>query len=351
MNIHFDLVHPSDVNLFKNAINKLHLQGHRIFLTLRERGKLSVIAKTELGSFEISTIGKHEKGFIKKLAALIRREVDLFRYLKRNQINITVNQSFSSVISCKILKIPFINFEDDFEYKLAFHYARLFSTRDIMPDFIPAKGRNIFKYHGFKELAYLHPEEFRPNKNAPVDFGLTPLNYVFIREISNISLNYANVKSYLDKVIELIDLKGLPILLSLEDKGLSGKFADRCTILQEPINDIYSLIANSLFTISSGDTMAREACLMSTPTIYTGGRAMLMNTPLIEKGIMFKADTFEEITSLVDFFLADENAIKIRSEAAKILSREWENTTEVILKHISDFSEELKARNENEILQ
>jgi uncharacterized protein len=338
VNIHFDLVHPSDVNLFKNVINRLHEEGHSIFLTLRERGKLSIIAETELGSYKISKIGKHEKGFYKKLIALIIREVKFFTYLRKNKIQISVNQSFSSILSCKVLGIPFLNIEDDYEYKRAFHYARLFSTRDIMPDFIPAKGKNIYKYHGFKELAYLHPSVFQCDNTVPAKLGLVPLKYVFIREIANISLNYTNRRSFLEDVVELIHARGLQIILSLEDKGLSGQFENKCIILKEPVEDIYSLIANALFTISSGDTMAREACLTSTPTIYTGGREMRMNLPLIEKGIMYKADTFKDISRVVDFFLVDDHALKIRSEAKTIISKEWENTTEVIIKHIRDLT-------------
>lgn len=337
MNIHIDLVHPSDVNLFKNVINRLYSEGNNLFITLRERGKLLVIAQSELGSFEINIIGKHEKGFLRKLLALIRREYYLYFFLKKNKINISINQGFSNVLACKLLKIPFLNFEDDFEYKLAFHYARLFSTRDIMPDFISATGKNIYKYHGFKELAYLHPAVFLPNINALGTLGINPLKYVFIREISNISLNYNGRVSYIEKVVDFVSSKGLQILLSLEDKSISNKFVNKCIILQEPVEDIYSLIANSLFVVSSGDTMAREACLLSTPTIYSGGRDMLMNNPLIEKGIMFKADTFTEITDRVNYFLLDDNALKIRAEAKKIISSEWENTTDVILKHIGDF--------------
>ena len=64
---------------------------------------------------------------------------------------------------------------------------------------------------------------------------------------------------------------------------------------------------------------------------------MLMNAPLIEKGLMFKEDTLEEIFFRINFLLEDENAIKIRKKASKTITEEWENTTSVILQHILDF--------------
>jgi predicted glycosyltransferase len=142
----------------------------------------------------------------------------------------------------------------------------------------------------------------------------------------------------LEEIVDQLHSKGIKILLSLEDKSLSGMFEKKCIILQEPVKDIYSLMTNALFTISSGDTMAREACLLSTPGIYIGGRVMLMNTPLIEKGLMFKEDTLEEISRRITFMLEDENALKIREKANRTLMEEWEDTTSVILKHILDFN-------------
>jgi len=338
MNILFDLVHPSDVNLFKNAISLLEKEGHIIHITIRERGKLYSIAKEELKNYKIDVIGKHENGFINKAFALLKREIDLFKYMRLNKINISVNQGFSNVISCRLLNIPFIIFEDDFEYKLAFYYAKFFSSRDIMPDFIPAKGKNVFKYHGFKELAYLHPDIFSPNTESFTDANISRYRYVFIREISNISLNYSNRISYLDEIVNFVNAAGLQIVLSLEDKSLSGRYANQCIVLKEPVHDIYSLMANALFCISSGDTMAREACLLGTPTIYTGGREMLMNKPLIAKGIMFKDDNLEMINNRLRIMVLDDNAREIRSEALKTIGEEWVNTTDVILKHILDFN-------------
>jgi hypothetical protein len=300
---------------------------------------LSEIAKAELSSFEICPIGQHESRFFNKLSALVEREFQLYHHLKNKKIQISVNQGFSSIISCKLLNIPFIIFEDDYEYKLAFHYARLFSKRDVMPDFIPASGHNIYKYHGFKELAYLHPNQFMPDNNVLKSLGILPGKYAFLREISNISLNYANRKSYLVQLIENIISRGIQIVLSIEDKTISSRFRHTCIVLEEPLGDIYSIIANASFAISSGDTMAREACLLGTPTIYTGGREMIMNTPLIEIGILFTAYTIEDINLRIDYLLTEDNLLKIRSEIGGTIKKEWEDTTEVIINHIKDFIE------------
>jgi len=335
--IHFDFVHPSDVNLFKNTILFLKNEGHEIFLTLRNRGHLLVIAQEEFKNFEITIIGTHQKKFFKKLIALISREYYFFNYLKKNEIQLSVNQGFSNILSCKLLKIPFIIFEDDYEYKMAFYYAKTFATRDVMPDFIPARGKNTFKYHGFKELAYLHPKIFKPNIEALTNYDLIPESYVFIREISNSSLNYSERISFLDDIVKFLKNKKTKILLSLEDKSLKKQYEKNCIIINEPVQDIYSLIYFACFTISSGDTMAREACLLSNPCIYTGGRIMLMNNPLIEQNIMFFEKTSKDSIDRISYLLKDEKYKGIKESARKQINNEWDNTTDIIIQNINDF--------------
>ena len=98
------------------------------------------------------------------------------------------------------------------------------------------------------------------------------------------------------------------------------------------------------FAVSSGDTMAREACLLGTPTIYTGGRDMIMNNPLIEGRDYVKEDGFEAINKKINFILSENNAKNIRQRINNRVLTEWDDTTEVIQKHINDFKK-LFARN------
>jgi len=73
----------------------------------------------------------------------------------------------------------------------------------VVPNFFPSKG-NVLKYNGFKELAYLHPNYFVPNKKILEDYDLEQDKYVFIREVSKGSLNYKNVPPIgLSKILDL----------------------------------------------------------------------------------------------------------------------------------------------------
>lgn len=336
MNILFDINHPVDVNCFKNSIKILSREGHRVIVTYRPRGKLRTIINSELGEFTPVQIGKHYSIFIMKIIGQLYRDICFLSFNKRNKIDLSVGTS-TNVISSWLLGIPHLAFEDDIEYKIPFYHANFFATRHIMPSCIDFKGKKVYHYKGLKELAYLHPDYFFPRLEGLQKFDVEPDKYIFIRKVANVSLNYRKKDNLTLAVIHKIRELGFKILLSLEEKRMENAYRDNCIILEEPLKDIFSLMNYALFTISSGDSVARESCLLGTPTIYTGGREMLVNRELIEAGCMFREDTVEEIVERINFLSKVEVKQKVKKLVRIKIENEWDNTTEIILKHIKDF--------------
>ena len=344
MRILFDFNHLVDINFFKGAILQLKKEGNEIIITSRKRGKLEEILKYELGDFQITNIGVHHKSFLTKIFFQLYRDLIFIRLLKQNKVNIVVCFGPTSAIAAKIKKIPYLAFDDDYEYKIPFYHANWFSTKHIYPDYITFKNKKTSHYHGFKELAYLHPNHLSPNEAILEKYGLIKDEYVFIREISQISLNYKTKNSLLECVIKLLEARGLKIVLSLEDKSQKSKFSSSCIILEEPVIDLYSIMYHSLLAISSGDTVARETSLLGIPTIYTGGRAMSINSPLIKAGVL---TYLQEITD-IEIFIRDASTDKkteTRNSITALIKNEWVDTTAVILGHINQAIDENNQKN------
>jgi hypothetical protein len=336
MNILFDLNHPKDVNCFKNSIRTLSKRGHHIIVTYRPRGKLQAIVHSELSEFSPVKIGRHYSSFIMKILGQLMRDFAFIPFHRKNKIHLSVGTS-TNAMSSWLLRIPHLALEDDIEYKIPFYHANLFATRHIMPSYIKIRRKNVYHYKGLEELAYLHPAHFSPREEELIKYQVEPGDYVFIREVAGVSLNYKKRNSLNLDVVKKLRKLGLKILLSLEDAGMKEHFEDHCTILQEPVDDIFSLMKYALFTISSGDTMARESCLLGTPAIYTGGREMLLNKELIEMGCMFKEESLNDITDRIEYL--SQNDVKERT--GKLIrhkiEHDWDDPTQVILKHIKDF--------------
>lgn len=338
MKILVDLNHPVDVNFFKNAIALLAKQhGCTIEITLQPRGKLVPILQRELPDYHFTPIGMFRKSMAAKVIGLAFRFPRFLNHVRRGKYDVVMSFGGTGVCHATfILRTPSVIFDDDIEYGIGIYPYKPFATRLVMPQHIPVRGRNVVKYKGFKELAYLHPNHFKPDEGALREYGITPAKYVFVREVSNISMNYTHLKEgQLADVCRHLRTLGLNVVLSLEDKSLTDRFAPYCIILQEPVRDIYSLMHFALLTISSGDTMARESCLTGTPVIYTGGRFMSVNSELIRKGIFFEPDTDHTVMKLVDMIIEQNIKVKTREIMQQALSScEWEDTTEVIVHNV-----------------
>lgn len=337
MKILVDLHHPSDINFFKNAILLL-AKRHEcdIGLTVQPRGRLVSIVQRELPDFPFSVIGTYRKSLAGKMCEAAYLCLRLLTHVPRGGFDVVA--SFGGVGICHatyVLRKPSVIFTDDIEYKLAFYPYKPFATRIVVPQQVPLRGKKVVKYRGFKELAHLHPNYFKPDEGALREYGLIPEAYVFVREVSGISMNYAHLENgRLAGVCKHLTNMGVNVVLSLEDKSLAGRFAPHCTILEEPVKDIHSLMYFASLTISSGDTMARESCLTGTPAIYTGGRYMSINTDLIGKGIFFESDGGRSVVSLAEQIIKQNMKEKTRRIVRQALSNEWEDTTEVIVSNI-----------------
>ncbi|NOU17097.1 MAG: DUF354 domain-containing protein [Bacteroidales bacterium] len=334
MNILFDLLHPADVNLFRNSINTLSQEGNLVYLTYRHRGVLDLIAKSELPEFTITRLGSHRKSLFGKIFSIIQREYLAFRFLRRNKIKLVICQGLASGIACKLLGVKILHYDDDSEYRFTFLLGKWFSDIDVMPDFMPVNGKNFFKYRGYKELAYLHPNYFTPNHDILKEYGLQPNSYVFIREIANVSVNYHNRIGLLPEIVIYLKNKDIKILLSIENKALVNEFNDNCIILKEPVKHLYSLIYFSRFVISSGDTMAREACLLGNPCIYTGGRMMQANQRFIDIGAMVKTELIEEVYSTIDTMMDVSFNQSSKEKMTALIANEFEDTNAVLFSQI-----------------
>ena len=333
MRIVVDLVHPADVNFYKNAIKLLIEKGEDVILVVRSRGILVSILEREI-DLPINIIGKHYSSLFGKIFGAIKRDINLFYFFKKLDIDISTSFSPHPCRASRILGKPSIVFDDDYVYKLTFYLSKIFATRFVIPDSIPSYGKNIYKYHGFKELAYLHPQYYKSNKKILNKYELEKDKYIFVREIAGVSLDYKKSVMDLSKITKSLVKEGFKVILSLEDKSRKELFIDHCVILKEPIEDIYSLLKYSAFTISSGDTMAREASLLGTPSIYTGGRALPVDEDLIKNKCMFKVDELNNVEDIAKNIIKSNWKIKVQNIIKQKIENEWDDTTEIIINNL-----------------
>lgn len=280
MNIWIDIYHIPQLNYYVHFIDILNKRGDTIYVTILNRGKLAKIAKKELDRYEhvkLYVIGRHRmKKWSVILEANLLRVIELFFWSLFKRIDISFSNGFQHGFIAVLKRFPAYSFHDDPQAG-DHHLMDVFCKQDhallyeLPEDYPPLHPKDIL-VRVMKEWAMLSPKYYMPNINTLEKYGVKPKEYVFLREVSVGTFNYAGQERGAIRNIQHLIPKNKKVLFSLEEKNRRGEYPEDWILLQEPIEDIHSLIYYSAGLVSSGDSMAREAALLGVPSYYLGVR-------------------------------------------------------------------------------
>lgn len=286
MNIWIDIYHIPQLNYYVHFIDMLNKEGHTIYVTILDRGRLVKIAKKELAQYEhvkLYVIGKHRmKRWSVLLEANLLRCICLFFWALFKRIDISFSNGFQHGFIAILKRFPAYSFHDDpdaSDHKL----MDIFCTRDHALLYQLPNGRELHKKDilmpCLKEWAMLSPTYFSPHVEALDVYGVRPKEYIFLREVSVGTFNYASqergaIRNVIPAIERLRTFKGdkMSVLFSLEEKHRRNEYPEDWILLQEPVQEVHSLIYYAAGLVSSGDSMAREAAELGIPAYYLGSR-------------------------------------------------------------------------------
>jgi predicted glycosyltransferase len=304
-----------------------------VVISVFRRGRLQDIVNKEYPGVRTIPLGRHRQRRLGKLFGLFDREARLLALISRERFDIVTGYGFYPAIASRPLGIRSVLFHDEYEHEISLLLARMFGTRLVVPDSLPITGRNVRRHPGFKELAYLL--DFVPDPGVLKEYGVKVDGYVFVRDIAPITasrLRYVMVD--LEPVLRKLRRKGLRILYYGESDEKKDTYRKYCTILKEPLTDIFSLLYYAKCVITSGDSIAREAALLGTPMVYTGHRTMKANRPLYEMGAHNHPLLPGDIDKAVRAALKPGRKREMRAKIKYNIGHEWADTTEIVLEEL-----------------
>lgn len=277
MNIWIDLAHIPQYNFYKWLILKCAEEGQTVYVTVLKRGKMPNIVRKELGgtaNVRISFIGKHRsRKWSAILEANIIRNFQLIVWATGKHIDMGFSNGYQLALIGWLKGFPTYSFDDDpqtVDYRPKLWFNK--ETCYCLYKYSDALSPKAHVLPVLKEWSYLAPEYFHPDISALDEYGVQPKEYLFLREVSVGTVNYAGQEYGAVLAIEDLVPKEFKVILSLEDKSRRTLYPDNWIVLKEPVRDIHSLIYFSSGLISSGDSMAREAALLGVPSYYLGIR-------------------------------------------------------------------------------
>jgi len=271
----FDVGHPAQVHLFRNAIDVLEHAGHETFVASREKDiTVDLLDAYEIAHLPLTTRGDSFPELLWELACRERRLLSVARQFKPDIVASRLSPAaahVSRVVGCRNVVVSDTHIDSP--------VVRLLSQRLTLPfvdtvcapaDFdlpvLEQKRRAL----DFQELAYLHPEYFQPDPIALAEAGIDPGEpYFFVRLAGWDAYHDVGHKGLSpDAVRELVSFLSDhgTVYLSAEEELPTDLRDHRLPAPPQYVHDV--LYYADLYVGDSG-TMSTEAALLGTPAVRT----------------------------------------------------------------------------------
>lgn len=314
MRILFDIGHPGHVHLFKHLAHLLQKDGAEVLFTARDKEFEIELLRAE--GFRFKNFGKHYKSLWGKLWGLVKFDFQMFITGLQFKPDLLVSHgSIYAAHAAFLLGKKHLSLEDSGNMEQIVLY-RPFTDAILTPDVLPENlGPKQIRYEGYHEIAYLHPQFFKPN---PQVYGWLGLNkgekYAIVRLVSWNATHDAGHKglSNEDKSKLVRKLSKQMRVFITSEKELSPELKP----LQIKIapERLHHALAYAEIVVSEGATIASEAGVLGTPTIYINSIARSYCQDQERYGTVFNTSDSEKVLALVDEILKmDREEFRIRS--------------------------------------
>lgn len=269
MNIIIDITHPAHVHFFKNAYEIFLNNGHQVKIVSRDKD-LTLQLLEEYG-YPNKVLSKVKQGVVGLSVELIQHASRLFKIAKEFKPDVMLSIGGTFIVHVgKLLGIKTVVFYDTEYAKLSNTITYPFATWICTPScYLHDLGEKHIRYEGYQELAYLHPNYFKPDPTVMDEIGIEKEErFVLIRFISwQSSHDLGQTGFTLEDKRRLVDeLSKHARVIITSETALPFDFEPyRFSISPTKIHD---LLAFAHLYIGESATMASEAALLGTPSIH-----------------------------------------------------------------------------------
>jgi uncharacterized protein len=270
MRILVDVGHPAHVHFFRHAIGEWKKHGHQVEITAR--GKSYVTELLDYFGLKYELVSRERRGaLLPLLLTFVIHTFGIVRIARKFRPNLILSiSSPMAAWAAAMSGIRHVTFDDTeharFEHMLYVPWTkRIYTPAGFTKDF----GDKQVRYPGYHELAYLHPNWFKPDSSCLTEFGILPGESFFVvRLVSWKASHDLGHHGFLSEesgaLIEFLKKYG-KVIISSEAKSnsyISGKSG-----VIHPAK-MHNLLSYATLYVGEGGTMATEAALLGVPSIF-----------------------------------------------------------------------------------
>ncbi|MBN1994966.1 MAG: DUF354 domain-containing protein [Anaerolineae bacterium] len=324
MRVLIDVGHPGHVHFYKHVIWNLQKQGHEVLISARDKDV--TLALLDYYQFPYRVLSAIGKGFWGLAAEFLKREWALLRLMQEFKPDVVteIGGLFIAPV-CKLLRKPSLVFTDSEPVPLDRYLTYPFASAIYTPDcFMRDLGKRHARYAGYHELAYLHPNYFKPDAGVLDELGVSKdepfivLRFVAWKASHDIG-QYGFSIEFKREIVQTFGRYGRVFITS--ETPLPEEFEPyRITVPPHRIHDV--LYYTRLF-MGDGATMATEAGILGTPAVRASSMALSMGN-------------FVELMERYNLVYSYYNPTQALSKAVEFLEqkdakKEWRQRREKLL--------------------
>ncbi|HOJ04255.1 MAG TPA: DUF354 domain-containing protein [Bacteroidota bacterium] len=269
MKVFVYLGHPAHYYLFKNVLSKLTSQGVEIVIACKHKDVLEELLLSS--GYEYTNVYPKQRGRgkIGILVSMLEKDRNIFAIVRAVKPDVLIGTSVEITHVGRLLRIPSVVFnEDDYDVVPEFSWlAYPLATAIVAPQScrMGRWNRKTTFYKGYHELAYLHPNVFRPDRSLASEYaGNDP--YALIRLSALGAYHDVSVRGLTEKsCLELIAVlqSNVRVWISAE---IELPDSLKSYQIKLPACRLHDVMAYASMYIGDSQTMACEAAVLGVPS-------------------------------------------------------------------------------------
>lgn len=347
MKILIDIGHPAHVHIFKSLATELTKNGHQFFFTIREGEKeTELLRNTE---FLYKSIGKKQKGVINKIIGLLFFTYKIFKISLSFKPDLFLSHGSMYAGYCALLlRKPHISLEDSGnmeQIRLYYPVCNSILSPSVLPNNLGAKQ---IRYLGYHELVYLHPDYFTPDPAIRSFLEIAENQpYAIVRFVAwSASHDLAQGgMSYSDKIelVRFLSTK-MKVFISAE-KDILPELKEY--LIDIPFEKMHDALYYATLYVGEGATMASEAGVLGTPSIYVNSIERCYNEDQEKYGLVFNFRNFNGVIEKIDALLKTQNLNKEFQSRRNNMLKDKINVAAFMVWFIENYPQSAQIMHEN----
>lgn len=328
---------PAHVHLYKNAVRRLQEMGHEVRVYGRDYGCTKALLDYydlpyqiygQLETKKASLLRELPKHYARILPAAYKFDPDVVFGIGAYAAHA------GAVTGARTILL----FDSEPSAGLDDLISRPFADAMLSPYTFQAHlGPNHYTFHGLKESAYLHPDEFEPVGDVRDRLGVGPDEpYVIVRFNAWGSHHDVGKSGFTDRQREeLIQRLSEHARVFVSDEAVADSAENDAVAFDLHPALMHDALAEASLLVADTQTMVTEAALLGTPAIrsnaFVGDDDMGNFLELEERGLVYNLVSFDDVLGKAVEVLTDERLRADHAARREEYMSELVNLTDLIV--------------------